>query len=84
MGVEDLLEHLGLPGRPGAAVEDEAAAHGVALGEAATDHLHHQLVGDQLALVHERLGATADVRAPLDLAAQHVPRGDVGYHVVMG
>ena len=46
---------LGLREGPGRAVEDEAPGAGVGLGEALADHLHDQLVGDELALVHERL-----------------------------
>ena len=61
-GVHDLVEVLGLGGRPGAPVEHEAAAPGVALGEAAPHHLHDHVVGDQLALVHERLGPDAQRR----------------------
>ena len=54
---------LGLGGRAGAAVEDEAPAPGVALGQAAPHHLHHHVVGDELALVHERLGPHAERRS---------------------
>lgn len=38
------------------------------------DHVHNHLIGDQLALVHDLLEPTAELRARGDLCPQHVSR----------
>jgi len=52
--------------------------------EALVDHLHDQLVGDQLTAVHDRGGPQAELGARLHRGPQHVARGDVRHHVVVG
>ena len=50
------------------------------LAEAVVDRrqdAHHQVVGNQLALINVALGCLAQLGAVLDLVAQHVARGDV-------
>ncbi len=56
VGLEDLGQALGLGDRPRAAVEHEPPGPGVGLGDAAADHLHDQVVGEELALVHQLAG----------------------------
>ena len=46
--------------------------------EAAFDHPDDQVVRDESACIHDRLGLPAECRVASHLAAQHVPGGDVG------
>jgi hypothetical protein len=52
------------------AVEDVAVAEGVGLVQPLVDHAHHDLVGDELAGVHDRLGPEAELGAPALTAAR--------------
>lgn len=47
------------------------------------DHLQDD-VGDQIAVVHGRLGRLTDIRARLDLGTEEVTAGDVLHPVVLG
>ena len=53
-------------------------------GEALLDDRQHQLVGDQLARLHDPGDLTSEVGAGGDGLAQHVARRDVGRPVVVG
>ncbi len=70
------IEPLGLIEGAGEAVEDEAAAD-VGLGEAVGDHLVDEIVGDELALVHQALGGSAELGSAGDVIAQEVAGGDL-------
>ena len=56
------------------------------LAEAVVDvgeDAHHQVVGNELAVVDISLGGLAQLRATLDLVAQHVSGGDVAEAVFL-
>ena len=81
--IERLVEAIeqGLEGRAlgqvaRIAVEDEAAL-GVWLRNAILEHAEHDLVGDQVSGIHDRLGLEAERRARLDCRTQQV----AGRHV---
>jgi hypothetical protein len=82
-GVQRVVEHLCLGEGSGAAVEDESPGAHVGFGEPALDHLHHQVVGHQLALVHEGLHPPPQRCAALDFGTQHVAGRHVRHHVVV-
>ena len=65
------VERLGLRDRAREAVEDEALP-GVRLLDALGDDADHDVVGDELARLHDGLGLEADRRAGRDGRAQHV------------
>src|SRR5437879_4417255 len=71
------LQGLGLPQRPGIAIQDEAPG-AVRLGEAASDDLVDDLVGDQVAPLHVFPRAPAHVGLVADGLAENVPGRDVG------
>ena len=50
---------------------------GVRLVEPRVDHPDHEVVGDEAAGVHDRLGLAAEVGAARHLVAEHVAGGDV-------
>ncbi|MNZ40105.1 hypothetical protein D3C78_576100 [compost metagenome] len=74
----DTGSHQGFSLRDGAreTVEQEAI-RAVRLGDAVLDQVDDQLVGNQLASVHDRLGFEAQRSAGLDCGAQHVASGDL-------
>ena len=73
---EQLVESLGLGDVAGKTVEDEAAL-GVGLAETLSDHRQHDVVGDQLAGVHGRLGLNTELSTVTDLRAEQVTGGDL-------
>ncbi|MCY1178554.1 hypothetical protein D9M73_189080 [compost metagenome] len=74
----DTSSHQGFSLRNGAweTVEQETVGT-VRLGDAVLDQVDDQLVGNQLASVHDRLGFQAQRGAGLDSGAQHVASGDL-------
>ena len=83
-GGEDGGQPLGLGHRARAPVEHEAAGPDVALAQSFGDHVHDQVVPQQLAAVHLVLGLLADGGTLLHRGAQHVAGGDMGHHVMVG
>src|ERR1700730_18191214 len=74
--LEHRVEHGCLRDGAREAIKKDAVL-GVRLVEAGADHAHHEVVGDEPAGVHDRLGLTAERGVPSHLVAQHVPRRDV-------
>ena len=77
------LERLGLGQRAREAVEDEAVARSPAASMRSRNDLDDDLVGDELAALHDRLGALADLGPGLDRRAQHVAGGELRYAVFL-
>ena len=73
---EDAVERLGLGERAREAVEDEAPG-GVILGQPAAHDLDRDVVGDEVAVVEDRLHALAQLGAGGALGAEHVAGVDV-------
>ena len=61
-------------------IEDEALL-GIILGKALLHEADHEIVGDELALVHEGLGLLAELGAILDGGTEQVARRDVRHTV---
>ena len=76
-GLSDLLEHriqsLGLGHGPREPVEDEA----VLVGEALTDQVDHEVVGNEISAFENRLDLQAELRALGDRRPQDVSGGDM-------
>ncbi len=72
---ELLVESVGLLGGAREAVEDEAVLR-ILLLEALGRHRHDQRVGNEVTGVHVLLRLLAELRALLDVGAQHVAGGD--------
>src|ERR1700686_1508149 len=70
------VEHACLGGGAGEATK-KGAVLGVGLVEAGVDHAPDEVVGDEPAGVHDRLGLTAERGVASHLIAKHVPRRDV-------
>ena len=70
--LQPLLESFRLGGGPGEAVEDEP----VRGAERLDHHLHHHVVGDELAGVHVLLRQPAELGAVPNVVAEQVPGPD--------
>ena len=80
---EHVVEDLGLRDRAREAVEQEAAVR-VVLGQPVADHVDGDVVRDEVAPVHERLGLEPE-RGPLaDVRAEDVAGRDLGHREVLG
>ena len=75
------IEQFGLRDRARETVEDESVG-ALGGGEACGNHVGDDLVGDELALVHEGLGLLAKLALSLDGSAQQVASRDVSHAVV--
>src|SRR5207249_4267203 len=73
--LRELRQRLRLRDRPRESVEDESLLR-VRLLEAAFRHRDHEIVGDQLARIHEGLRLLPEVRVLRDVVAQDVARRD--------
>ena len=80
VAARDVLELAGLGHGPGEAVEDVARLR-VGLAEPLLDDAEHDLVGHQLAAVHDGLGPLPELGTGPHRGAQHVTGRDVGYVV---
>ncbi len=74
LGLQHRLGGIGLHERARETVEDEALG-AIGLIDSLGDDGIDDLVGDQIAGVHDSLGALADFRAGLNGGTQHVTRG---------
>ena len=75
--LEHGVQRVGLRHGAGEAVQDEAAC-AIWLADALAQHVDDDLIGHQVAGVHDRFGAQADFRTPGHFGAQHVTGGDLG------
>ena len=83
LGLEHRVQRLGLRHVAREAVEQEAV-RGVRLLHAVLGHPDGDLVRDQVAGVHVRLGLLAQLGALADVGAEEVARGDVRDRQVLG
>jgi hypothetical protein len=74
---QQLLERARLREIARIAVEHEAGT-GIVLAQALFEHAQHDVVGNEVAGFHDRLGLEAERRAGSDGAAQQVAGGNVG------
>ena len=80
---QHLVERLGLLHGARKAVEDETVLR-VGLVDAVIDDADHDLVGDERAGLHHRLGLQPDRRLRLDGGAQHVAGRELRNAVLLG
>src|SRR5271168_4269098 len=71
------VEPIRLGQRAGESVQNEAAGS-IRLGEAGSDHLVDQVVGNQLATLHYRVDLTAQFAVAGGSGAEQVASGDLG------
>ena len=77
------VELLGLVQGPRKPVEDESVAERAARREALLDHADHDLVGHELAAVHEALRLEAERGSLRRLGAEDLARREMGHPVVV-
>ena len=72
-----LLDGLRLLSAPGVAIKQPAVLLHVILLQAVLHHVHHNLIGDEEALVHELLRLHSSFRPGCDLSSEQVANGYV-------
>ena len=82
-GVQQTIEALSLCQRAREPIEHETPRPCIVLVEPLPDHLENDLVGDELAGIHEAAGLETEWCTGLHSRSQHVAGGNMGDHVMV-